>query len=60
MTTYLLATSSVHVTAAAADSLQERLDPATDEVVVIAVREPNAPDRDAGDAAWAVGLPTAS
>lgn len=51
MTTYLLATSSVHVTAAAADYLQDRLDPATDDVVVIAVREPDAPERDAADAA---------
>ncbi|QGA81290.1 universal stress protein [Halomicrobium sp. LC1Hm] len=51
MTEYLVATSSVHVTAAAADYLQERLDPATDEVVVVAVREADSPDRDAGDAA---------
>ena len=46
-----MATSSVHVTAAAADYLQERLDPAADGVVVVAVREPAAPNRDAGDAA---------
>lgn len=46
-----MATSSVHVTAAAADYLQDRLDPATDGVVVVAVREPDAPERDAGDAA---------
>ena len=51
MTEYLVATSSVHVTAAAADYLQARLDPAADTVVVVAVRESNAPDRDAGDAA---------
>lgn len=51
MTTYLVATASVHVTAAAADYLDERLDPAADAVVVVAVREPDAPDRDAGDAA---------
>jgi len=64
MTTYLVAASSVHVTAAAADYLQERIDPATDDVVVIGVREPDAPDRDAGDAAnvarsrLAVAMPT--
>lgn len=46
---YLVATSSVHVTAAAADYLQARLDPGEDDVVVVAVREAN--DRDAGDAA---------
>ncbi|WP_336336289.1 universal stress protein [Haloarcula brevis] len=50
MTTFLLATGSVHVTAAAADYLQDRLDPATDEIVVVAVRDPDAPSRDAGDA----------
>lgn len=51
MTRYLVATSSVHVTAAAADYLQGRLDPGADEVVVVAVREPGAAERDAGDAA---------
>ena len=51
MTRFLVATSSVHVTAAAADYLQERLDPGEDEVVVVAVDEPEAPDRDPGDAA---------
>ncbi|MDS0220193.1 universal stress protein [Haloarcula sp. S1AR25-5A] len=51
MTTFLLATSSVHVTAAAADYLQTRLDPAgDDDIVVVAVRDPDAPSRDAGDA----------
>jgi len=51
MTTFLLATGSVHVTAAAADYLQDRLDPGADaEVVVVAVRDPDAPSRDAGDA----------
>ncbi|AUG48742.1 hypothetical protein BVU17_14850 [Haloarcula taiwanensis] len=51
MTTFLLATGSVHVTAAAADYLQDRLDPgADDEIVVVAVRDPDAPSRDAGDA----------
>ena len=51
MTTFLLATSSVHVTAAAADYLQNRLDPASDDdIVVVAVRDPDAPSRDAGDA----------
>ena len=51
MTDYLVATSSVHVTAAAADYLQGRLDPGEDSVVVVAVRDPDAPERDAGDAA---------
>jgi nucleotide-binding universal stress UspA family protein len=46
---YLVATSSVHVTAAAADYLQTRLDPGEDSVVVVAVREDGS--RDAGDAA---------
>lgn len=51
MTTFLLATSSVHVTAAAADYLQHRLDPAgDDDIIVVAVRDPDAPSRDAGDA----------
>ncbi|GCF13768.1 hypothetical protein Harman_17030 [Haloarcula mannanilytica] len=51
MTTFLLATSSVHVTAAGADYLQNRLDPAgDDDIVVVAVRDPDAPSRDAGDA----------
>lgn len=51
MTDYLVGASSVHVTAAAADYLQDRLDPAEDSVVVVAVREPDAPSRDAADAA---------
>lgn len=51
MTRYLVATSSVHVTAAAADYLRDRIDPGADEVVVVAVAEPDAPARDAGDAA---------
>jgi len=51
MTEYLVATSSVHVTAAAADYLQDRIDPSEDDVVVVAVRESSAPERDAGDAA---------
>lgn len=51
MTTFLLATSSVHVTAAAADYLQNRLDPGDgDDIVVVAVRDPDVPSRDAGDA----------
>jgi nucleotide-binding universal stress UspA family protein len=51
MTTFLLATSSVHVTAAAADYLENRLDPTgDDDIVVVAVRDPDAPSRDAGDA----------
>ncbi|WP_254279582.1 universal stress protein [Haloarcula marina] len=51
MTEYLVAASSVHVTAAAADYLQPRLDPSADSVVVVGVREPDAPTRDAEDAA---------
>ena len=51
MTDYLVATASVHVTAAAADYLQERLDPTADGVVVVGVREPERHERDAGDAA---------
>ncbi len=48
---FLLATSSVHVTAAAADYLQHRLDSAADhDIVVVAVHDPDAPSRDAGDA----------
>jgi nucleotide-binding universal stress UspA family protein len=50
MTDYLVATASVHVTAAAADYLTERADPGEDSVVVVAVREPDTPERDAGDA----------
>jgi len=46
VTRYLVATSSVHVTAAAADYLQGRLEP-SDDVTVVAVREPDAPSRDA-------------
>jgi nucleotide-binding universal stress UspA family protein len=49
MTEYLVATSSVHVTAAAADYLQARINPSEDTVVVVAVREDGT--RDAGDAA---------
>ncbi len=51
MTDYLVATASVHVTAAAADYLQGRLDPSEDSVVVVGVREPGHHERDAGDAA---------
>jgi nucleotide-binding universal stress UspA family protein len=51
MTDYLVATASVHVTAAAADYLQSRLDSNEDGVVVVGVREPESHDRDAGDAA---------
>jgi nucleotide-binding universal stress UspA family protein len=51
MTNYLVATASVHVTAAAADYLQGRLDPGEDSVVVVGVREPERHERDAGDAA---------
>lgn len=51
MTEYLLATASVHVTAAAADYLQPRVDPNEDSVVVVGVREPDSHERDVGDAA---------
>lgn len=50
MTRYLLATASVHTTAAAADYLGPRLD-ADDEVLVLTVAEPALAERDAGDAA---------
>jgi nucleotide-binding universal stress UspA family protein len=49
MTRYLVATASVHTTAAACDYLQPRVGPA-DTVVVLAVREPSVDDRDPGDA----------
>jgi len=51
MTDYLVAAASVHVTAAAADYLQGRLDPNEDSVVVVGIREPGRHERDAGDAA---------
>lgn len=50
MTRYLLATASVHTTAAAADYLTPRLT-ADDEVTVLTVDEPALPERDPGDAA---------
>lgn len=50
MRTYLLATASVHVTAAAADYLEGRVDP-DDSVVVVGVEEADAPSRDVHDAA---------
>ncbi|QLH79607.1 universal stress protein [Halosimplex rubrum] len=50
MTRYLLATASVHTTAAAADYLADRLG-ADDEVVVLTASEPDLDARDAGDAA---------
>lgn len=50
MTRYLLATASVHTTAAAADYLDGRLG-ADDAVLVLTVSEPGVDDRDAGDAA---------
>lgn len=50
MTSYLLATASIHTTAAAADYLQPRLT-AEDEVVVVTVAESELPDRDPDDAA---------
>ena len=51
MTSYLIATASVHVTAAAVDYLQDRLDPGSDDIVVVGVTEPGDDERDAGDAA---------
>lgn len=50
MTRYLLATASVHTTAAAADYLADRLT-ADDEVIVLTVDESGLDARDAGDAA---------
>jgi nucleotide-binding universal stress UspA family protein len=50
VTRYLLATASVHTTAAAADYLAPRLD-ADDAVVVLTVTEPALAARDLGDAA---------
>lgn len=50
MTRYLVATASVHVTAAAADYLSERLEP-DDDVIVVGATEPTAPARDVHDAA---------
>jgi ABC-type taurine transport system substrate-binding protein len=50
VTRYLVGAASVHVAAAAADYLVPRLAPA-DEVVLVGVREPEAPVRDVEDAA---------
>lgn len=50
MTRFLVVTTSVHATAAAADYLEDRLDPSADEVAVIGFAPPGAPDRDAADA----------
>lgn len=49
MTTYLVATASVHTTAAACDYLGERVTP-EDTVVVVSVTEAGMDPRDAGDA----------
>lgn len=49
MTTFLLATASVHTTAAACDYLGERVTPA-DTVLVVSVTEAGMDSRDAGDA----------
>jgi len=49
MVCVLVATASVHTTAAACDYLSPRLTDA-DEVVVLTVRESDIADRDAGDA----------
>jgi nucleotide-binding universal stress UspA family protein len=51
MTRFLVATASVHVTAAAADYLQDRIELGADEVVVVGVDAPDAPARDLADAA---------
>ena len=50
MTRVLVATASVHTTAAACDYLVGRLG-ANDKVIVLTVTEPNMAARDAGDAA---------
>lgn len=49
MTTFLLATASVHTTAAACDYLTDRVT-ADDTVLVVGVTEPGMDPRDAGDA----------
>ena len=49
MTTFLLATASVHTTAAACDYLADRVGP-EDTVLVVSVAEPGMDARDAGDA----------
>ena len=48
MATYLVAAGSVHVVAAAADYLADRVTP-EDVAIVLAVREEGADPRDAGD-----------
>lgn len=50
MPTVLVASASVHTTAAACDYLAPRLGP-DDTVIVLTVTEPGIADRDAGDAA---------
>lgn len=49
MPTFLLASASVHTTATACDYLDSRID-AEDTVMVLGVTEPDAPERDVGDA----------
>ncbi|WP_336001187.1 universal stress protein [Halorientalis halophila] len=49
MTTFLVATASVHTTAAACDYLADRAT-ADDTVLVVSVTEPDSNPRDAGDA----------
>lgn len=49
MTTYLLASASVHTTATVCDYLADRL-AADDTVMVLGVTEPGTPARDVGDA----------
>lgn len=49
MSTFLVATASVHTTAAACDYLADRVSE-TDTVIVVSVTEPGMDPRDAGDA----------
>jgi nucleotide-binding universal stress UspA family protein len=49
MTTFLVATASVHTTAAACDYLGDRVT-ADDTVIVVSVTDDTTDDRDAGDA----------
>lgn len=55
MTRFLLATDSVHTTAAACDYLADRLSEG-DAVTALAVAEPGGDRRDAGDALNVVGV----
>ena len=53
MTTYLLASASVHTAATACDYLAERLID-DDTVMILGVTEPGTTARDIGDAIWVV------